>query len=329
LIPGIAVGALVLVVGFATWSRLAPHRAERRSVTSHKHALDVLGTASRRWEGVAPVRAPKPDEVARAHVQPTGALPNARRLPDDDPEPIRRAAVRLVPPSGPAPLKLPIFTDEDVGRSRPPGESATVVAEGRPDPADRRGRVPLFDHEALSPDGNVGPRRSRRRRYRAASSARRLVSVAATAVAVAAVGVAGWQLASGRTPAHHAAPPTSPAKGTSRSRSGRHGAGQGLVPTSVSGAVVSYATRKAHYTVTFAASAPCWLGVEAGVGGRYLWQTTLGAGGTASYRATGSIAVRLGAPPYVKVQVDGVKVELPAKNVQPYDITFSPSGASR
>ena len=52
--------------------------------------------------------------------------------------------------------------------------------------------------------------------------------------------------------------------------------------------------------------------------------TTLSAGGKTSYKASGSIAVRLGAPPYVKVKLNGVNVELPVKNVQPYDITFSP-----
>ena len=76
-IVGIVIGAFVLVAGFAAWSCFASHRAERRSVTTHQRALDVLGTASRRWEGVAPVHVPKPEDVARAHVQTLGDPPSA------------------------------------------------------------------------------------------------------------------------------------------------------------------------------------------------------------------------------------------------------------
>ncbi|HXZ82179.1 MAG TPA: DUF4115 domain-containing protein [Acidimicrobiales bacterium] len=329
MIAGIAIGALALVVGFATWSRVASRRAERRSVTTHQHALDVLGTASRRWEGVAPVRLPKPDEVARAHVQPTGAAPNARRRPDGDPAPTPHAGVRLVPPAG-SPLKLPIFIDEGfagpraLGGAVPGGSETEFVNEGRGS-LGREGSAALFDHEALAPPVEAGPRGSHRR-HRGRRPARRAASVAATAVAVAAMGVAGWQLASGGTSSHHPAAQTSGSKtpGTSLARPGGRAPGQGLAPTSVSGSVVTYAMASPHYTVAFSASGPCWLGVEATVNGRYLWQTTLVAGGRASYRANGSIAVRIGAPRNVSVRVDGVNVELPAKNVQPYDITFSP-----
>ncbi len=328
MIAGIAIGAFVLVAGFAGWSRFAPRRAERRSVTTHQHALDVLGTVSRRWEGVAPVHLPKPDEVARAHVQPTGA-PSARRRADGGPAPIRRPGVRLVPLSGSTPLKLPIFVDDKVVRSRAPdepdrGEAGTASAAG----SVRLGRAALFDHEALNPVGEFAARPSRRirHRYRGGRPARRATSTAAAAVAIAAIGVASWQLASGGAPAHRASKPlVSTAQLKPHSRAGGHTSGPGLVPTSVSPSVVAYATTSRTYTISFAASAPCWLGVQEGVNGKYLWMTTLEAGGTVSYRASGPIAVRLGAPPHVRVQVDGVNVALPAQNVQPYDITFSPT----
>ena len=328
MIAGIVIGALVLVAGFAIWSSHSRARSERRSVTTHQHALDVLGTVSHRWEGVAPVRAPKPDEIARTHVQPAGEMPSARHE-GDQLLPIRRSGVRLVPPSGSTPVRLPMFVDEGVAESGVPGESgpdegAPGAVVGSPG---RRGRAAPFDHESLSPVAEVAARSSRRarHRYRGGRPARRATSVAATAVALAAIGVAGWQLASGSTPAHHGnKTPSSGSKGKKHHHPGGHKPGKDVVPTSVSASVVTYQTSGPTYTLTFATSSTCWLGVQQGVNGKYLWMTTLSAGGKASYKASGSIAVRLGAPPYVKVQLNGVNVELPAKNVQPYDITFSP-----
>jgi hypothetical protein len=339
LIAGIAIGAFVLVAGFAAWSRFAPHRAERHSVTTHQRALDVLGTASRRWEGVAPVHAPKPEDVARAHVQTLGDPPNARRLGDGEPVSTRRSGVRLVPPSGSRPVRLPIFVDEGVVASDSPGEPDAGERDGKTvgasDGATRPGgRAAPYDHEALSPISEVATRasRSRRHRYHGGRPARRATSAAASAVALAAIGVATWQLTSGApAPTHHATTPpatTGKSKGRTHTGTGRQTGGQGLVPTSVSPSVVAYAITGGAYTITFSASGPCWLGVQQGVNGKYLWQTTLLAGQTSSYKANGPVAVRLGAPPYVKVQVNGVNVELPPTNVQPYDITFSSSRRS-
>ena len=338
MIAGIAIGAFVLVAGFAAWSRFASHRAERRSVTTHQRALDVLGTASRRWEGIAPVHAPRPGEVARAHVQTLGDPPSARRLGDGEPVSTRRSGVRLVPPSGSRPVRLPIFVDEGVVASDSPGEpdagerdGETVGAQDGTTGPSRRAAP--YDHEVLSPISEMATRtsRPRRHRYHGGRPARRAASAAASAVALAAIGVATWQLASGGAPTHHAtAPPatTGKSKGRTHTGSGGQTGGRGLVPTSVSPSVVAYVITGRAYTITFSASGPCWLGVQQGVNGKYLWMTTLLAGQTSSYKANGPVAVRLGAPPYVKVQVNGVNVELPPTNVQPYDITFSSSRRS-
>ena len=327
LIAGIAIGAFILVGSFAVWSRLGSHRAERRSVTTHQHALDVLGTASRRWEGVAPVHFPKADEVARAHVQPMGA-PSARQRADDAPVPTHRPAVRLVPPSGATPLKLPISIDGGVAGPRArdglvSGESGGDFADRPPDEIPGRQGATLFDHEALEPAGAARKSSRNRHRYRGGRPARRAASAAAAAVAVAAIGVASWQLMSGGTPGRHARAATSKTK--SKTHAGAGGHSERLVPTSASSSVVAYLTPSRTYTINFSASGPCWLGVQQGVNGRYLWMATLTAGQEASYKASGPVAVRLGAPANIKVEVDAVSVELPAKNVQPYDITFSPS----
>ena len=173
--------------------------------------------------------------------------------------------------------------------------------------------------------------RPRRHRYHGGRPARRATSAAASAVALAAIGVATWQLASGGAPTHHATTPpatTGKSKGGTHTGTGGQTGGRDLVPTSVSPSVVAYAVTGRAYTITFSASGPCWLGVQQGVNGKYLWMTTLLAGQTSSYKANGPVVVRLGAPPYVKVQVNGVNVELPPTNVQPYDITFSSSRRS-
>ncbi len=338
MIAGIAIGAFVLVAGFAAWSRFASHRAERRSVTTHQRALDVLGTASRRWEGIAPVHAPRPEEVARAHVHTLGDPPSARRLGDGEPVSTRRSGVRLVPSSGSRSVKLPFFVDEGVVASDSPGEPDAGERDGetvgaQDGTARPSGRAVPYDHEALSPISEMATRtsRPRRHRYHGGRPARRATSAAASAVALAAIGVATWQLASGGAPTHHATTPpatTGKSKGGTHTGSGGQTGGQGLVPTSVSPSVVAYAVTGRAYTITFSASGPCWLGVQQGVNGKYLWMTTLLAGQTSSYKANGPVAVRLGAPPYVKVQVNGVNVELPPTNVQPYDITFSSSRRS-
>jgi len=59
-----------------------------------------------------------------------------------------------------------------------------------------------------------------------------------------------------------------------------------------------------------------------------LWEETVPAGGTTSYTASGPIVIRLGAPPVVSVSVNGVKVDLPPGNVQPYDLSFTPSSTT-
>ena len=56
--------------------------------------------------------------------------------------------------------------------------------------------------------------------------------------------------------------------------------------------------------------------------------STIPAGSTATFQATGPVVVRLGAPPYVSVQLDGIAVSLPSNNVQPYDLTFTPTSST-
>ena len=158
-------------------------------------------------------------------------------------------------------------------------------------------------------------------------AARRGASVAAALIALAAIAVGSWQVASN----HSAAPPvashlpkvTHPhSLGTRQVAS----AGHEITPTSNLHSVVTYPLSSSSYTISFTSSQRCWIGVRQGVNGAYLWMTTLSAGTTGSYRANGPVYVRIGAPQYLRVKVDGVQLVLPPKVVQPYDITFAIGG---
>ena len=88
---------------------------------------------------------------------------------------------------------------------------------------------------------------------------------------------------------------------------------------------MTYAAPVGPYTVTFAAvGGTCWLGAQQQVATTaYLQMWTLSSGQQASYHANGPLVVKIGAPHYVKMAVDGIPVVLPPGNVQPYDVSFT------
>jgi hypothetical protein len=85
-------------------------------------------------------------------------------------------------------------------------------------------------------------------------------------------------------------------------------------PSSVSGNEASYTAPSGHYVLSFATSGgPCFVGVETALGsGDYLFANTLQPGTDATYKATGSLVVNLGAPVYVSVTVNGVALSIPS-----------------
>lgn len=83
--------------------------------------------------------------------------------------------------------------------------------------------------------------------------------------------------------------------------------------------------------MTFTAtSGACWLGAQdSPTSSSYLQEWTLAPGQTVTYQATGPLAVKIGAPKYVTIKVDGRVVALPAGNIDAYDISFvSSTGTS-
>lgn len=158
---------------------------------------------------------------------------------------------------------------------------------------------------------------------------------AATAAALIAVALLGWKLAG--SGAHRAGAPPVTTHTSSRHHSPgakNHGPSSSsttttslpstLKPVSTSSTVVAFDISSKTYVLSFADSGTqgCWIGVQSSPGGPWLWMTTLGPGQTATYDASGPTVVRLGAPRYVGVKVNGIPAELPGFAL-PYDLTFS------
>ncbi|HLX77238.1 MAG TPA: DUF4115 domain-containing protein [Acidimicrobiales bacterium] len=162
--------------------------------------------------------------------------------------------------------------------------------------------------------------------------ARKGASIAAAIVALAAIGVGTWQITSSSSPSPRAlkqstvTQPTNPNSSIPHSPTGRV-TNHEITPVSQSGNLITYPLTSQSFTIKFISSGACWIGVRQGLNGTYLWMTTLGAGGTATYQASGPVYVRIGAPKYARVQINGVALALPPHVVTPYDITFSIGGS--
>jgi hypothetical protein len=176
----------------------------------------------------------------------------------------------------------------------------------------------------------VDPAHERRVR-RAATGG--MAVVAAAAVAVAALQLAGGpakgNAAKGGTSSHGSGPLVTELGGSTTTTSPVVTTTTTSVPSSIipedsSATDVAYRAPATTYTVTFQASGPCWVGVQQTAGGPWVWEETIEAGAAQTYSASGSVIVRLGAPPKIKVSVDGITLQLPPSNVQPYDLTFTP-----
>lgn len=287
---------------------------------------------------------------ARARLEPP-ALPGrpAGALPVfGDPDLLHDASST----AGAAPLAASEVAGDPAGE-RPelagPGPGAADERQGEERAPARSEGVPVFDFDDLGPERGDEPalRGGRRGRLHVAGQraggavgdrrVRRATARAAAAVAVVAVGVGGWQIESHNSPPA-AAPPqvttttTVPARVATPAATGPRarattpaGRTSELRPTSTSSTLVTYAAPAGPYTITFAAvGGTCWLGAQQQVAtSAYLQMWTLSSGERASYHADGPLVVKIGAPRYVTISVDGVPVVLPPGNVQPYDVSFT------
>lgn len=337
----IVVVAVLLVIAVAAVLRRVGggSRAEEHAMERHGHALGVLGDVSRHGDAKPQVRIVREPDVAKIHISPTeeGTTPVPRPMGEDVPPP----RIRLEPPTAPgapadAPLAFgtPIHGTPAVPRLDPEERSPIVLG----DDAERSGVDERHSGRLPGRPGPV-PRPRPIGRTHHEQVVRRRATAGAAVVLVAALAVLGVELAG-----HGGTPKT--AGHSSRGELHQSGVGTStlppltsttsppattttlpttIAPERTSASEVSYRAPATRYTVTFTASGPCWIGIQQAAGGPWVWEETVAAGQSQTYTATGAVIIRLGAPPEIKVAIDGITVQLPPSNVQPYDVTFTPT----
>ena len=95
-----------------------------------------------------------------------------------------------------------------------------------------------------------------------------------------------------------------------------------LQPISHTANLVVYQALTGKYTLRFTAgNGLCWLGVH-GSGASWLWSATVSASAPATYSASGTVSVRIGAPSALSgITLDGKPVQLPSGDLW-YDAEF-------
>ncbi len=334
------VGVLVVVIVASLWVRVGSARAERRSMAAYERGLDLLGDVSRRSDKSAGVKAPEGPERARPHVRPAPG----RQFPSPAPGVLRSvppAKARLDLPGLPGrpAARVPLFDgsgsadapERSLARPAGPREEAaeepppwtpTIVEPPTSEPLTEV--VPVVEGVA---EGTGRPPSG------SARTVRRAATGAAAAVALAAVAVGGWELASHNAPSVSGTAPTTttpPAPShTSLPRSSGHArtpATQTTIePTSSSVSLVTYQAPAGRYTLTFRATGgECWLGAQSQAATTsWLKMWLLTPGEQASYSWSGPLVVRIGAPRYVSISVNGTPLVLPPGNVRPYDVSLT------
>jgi len=334
----VVIGVLaVLVIAAIIWARVSAARSENKSVETYEHALDVLGEVSKRTESTG-FRILPHDETGRPHVgkriDPTGeeATEGGSEV---RPRSQGALASRRLPPAGEPKLRFSEPTHP--GRARPGEDEGTADDEvAGAAPAVAGAGTYLGSARSLLPGTVHGQPRvtyeSAAERHRQVMARRAATGVAA-AVAIAAVIVAAVYLSSGGTGGHAGLPSTTTTL--------RHSGGDGtttstaphkttattlptsLKPTSLS--PVTFTVPSRSYTLAFQATGgPCWVGIETSIAGPWLFSETLSTGQSATYKGSGTLQVRLGAPAYFYLTVNGLKVELPSLT-QAYSFDLVPT----
>jgi hypothetical protein len=160
--------------------------------------------------------------------------------------------------------------------------------------------------------------------------ARRAATAVAAAVAVGAVVVAAISLSGGGDHKAGSGTTTTIVKHTGGSPTTTTvtatTAPTSLKPTSVTATDVSFTAPSGHYTLAFQASGgACWVGIEHTTAGPWLFEQTLTDGQSTTYRGTGPLVVRLGAPAYMVLQLNGLPVELPSGVTETYNVDLTPA----
>jgi hypothetical protein len=331
----VVIGVLaVLVIAAIIWARVSASRSENKSVETYEHALGVLGEVSKRTESTG-FRILPHEETGRPHVakrtdsagRETGEKSQDAKLRAQAP-----LASRRLPPAGEPKLRFsgpgrPLSEpdadgsgDEVVETGVPVAGAGSYLGSARapvPDSARGHSRV-LYDSAA-----------DRRRQV----LTRRIATASAATVAVAAVVIASIYLSSGGGGRGALSPTTTTTHRsgggvTTTSTNPNQSTTTTTLPTSLkptSTSPVTFAVPARSYTLAFQATGgPCWVGIEASTAGPWLFSETLAAGQAATYKGSGTLIVRLGAPVHFYLTVDGLKALLPTYT-QAYSLDLVPT----
>jgi hypothetical protein len=337
----IFIGLAAVIAIAVVWSRVGLARSEKRSMRSYKHTLEVLGDVSRRSDKAAPITPLTAERATFGHIRterpgPTDAAQPAQPAQPSPPriDEAGRFAPRLQRPVPRARLEA---TLSEANRFEDDSDAFERIKEEE----EKETRVPFSAGPAsvLEPAGpsepptdTTPPRPARRRPPAPVQPAwGRIGSVAAVIVILVGLVFVGIHLAS-NNPKGSATATTLTGPSSSGQRRHHHRSKppatttpSALVPISTSSTDVAFVAPKGSYTVQLNdTGGTCWVGIQQTSGGPYVWQETLSAGQSASYKATGPLVVRIGAPKFLGVKVNGIPARLPGY-VQPYDLTFNPS----
>ncbi len=336
----------VLVIAAVVWARVSASRSEHKSVETYEHALGVLGEVSKRTESTG-FRILPHEETGRPHVgrpiDPAGgeAAEGSKERSSGGQGPL---VSKRLPPAGQPKLRFSGPTrpaDRSPAAIEEAGEDADLEAGAlvaRTGAAGARARLPSPHGQA----SGTAAARARSAAYRSTFNrrrqvmARRAATGVAAAAAVVAVVVAGLYLSgSGGTPSSHRG---GHGAGSVTGTTAHHSGGgrtkttsttstklpTSLQPTSVSPVTFSVPSRQ--YTLAFqAAGGRCWVGIEHTTAGPWLFAQTLAAGQSVTFKGSGSLIVRLGAPPYIALRVDGLTAELPSGVTAAYSVDLTPA----
>ena len=262
--------------------------------------------------------------VEKARAYEAARSPEAAHSREADPPTVLVPVVAAAP--DPPTVLVPVaMSNRAPAEQEPSAGHPDVVFDAEQDGEAERAQHAVGRLE-IGRNGRPGPERT----------IRRAATGAAAAVAVGALAVGSYQLASHKSGPGTSTSTTSPARGAQANTASRRAtrprpstaptvAPSTLQPTSTSASVVTYQVPATTYTVSFAAaSGACWLGAQQQASGPYVRMWTLAPGAQATYAASGPLVVKIGAPRYVSISVNGTPLVLPAGRDQPYDVSLVP-----
>jgi hypothetical protein len=335
----------VLVITAVVWARVSAARSEHKSVETYEHALGVLGEVSKRTESTG-FRILPHEETGRPHVgrpiDPAGGEAAEGRKEGSSGGQGPLVSKRL-PPAGQPKLRFSGPTrpaDRSPAASEEAGEDTDLEAgalAARTTTAGARPHLPSPHGQA----SGTAEARARSAAYRSTFErrrqvmARRAATGVAAAAAVAAVVVAGLYLSgSGGTPSSRGGHGAASVTGTTAHHSGGGRTKTtsttttklptSLQPTSVS--PVTFTVPSREYKLAFQATGGrCWVGIEHTTAGPWLFAQTLAAGQSVTFKGSGTLIVRFGAPPYIALRVNGLVAALPSGVTAAYSVDLTPA----